>query len=75
MSDVLDDFYRGNLFSRYDLESELEHWENIVKEYEDNDIYPGDSYYQDALGRRDALQEAVNNYESYYDEEGNFIGE
>lgn len=74
MEDVLKDFYAGRLFSRSDLENELERWKEIVADYEAQDVYPGDSYYQNALENRDAYQEAIDEFENYYTEDGTFIG-
>lgn len=60
MLEILKDFHKNkNNVLREDLESELETWIRIVENYEDDDVYVGDQYYQDALGNRGALQEAI----------------
>lgn len=71
MNSVLENFYKG-MASLYDLETELELWDNIVQEYEDNDVYSGDQYYQDALQTQSALKEAIDNFYEYYNEDGSF---
>lgn len=71
MLKVLDDFYKGNGCLN-ELETELEHWSQVVSQYEESDVYRGDRYYQDALDVKEAIQEAVGQYEEYYDENGNF---
>lgn len=58
MLEILKDFHKKDV-SREDLESELQMWSRIVENYEADDVYVGDQYYQDALGNRDALQEAI----------------
>lgn len=73
MKTQLDLFYDGELYRKEDLESELDMYERWVQEYKDKDTYSSDQYYQDVLQTRDALQEALDNYYEYYDEDGNFI--
>jgi len=73
MIDVLKDFYKGDA-SLYDLESALERWNSEVETFEEEDVYVGDQYYQDALQIRDAIQEAIDNYDDYYDDDGCFKG-
>lgn len=73
MNDVLKDFYSGNLFSLRDLEAELERWQEIVDDYRRDDVYSGDSYYQDALTNLEAYQKAIEEYDQYYAEDGTFL--
>ena len=74
MLEVVENFYRG-MGSRYELESALENWRETVEDYENRGVYEGDSYYQEALGIKREIEEALESFDSYYDEEGNFIGE
>jgi hypothetical protein len=71
MSNVLNDFYKGNS-SLDDLTSELEFFQRTVENYQGNDVYIGDQYYQEALQTKKAIEEAINNFYEYYNEDGSF---
>lgn len=73
MNTIIEEFYNGKLFSKYELESEVEKYQQIVKEYEDSGVYQGDSYYQDSLMTLSALKEALEEYDHYYDTDGIYI--
>jgi hypothetical protein len=73
MNELLNDFYSGYLSSFDCLQSEYDSWNRIVEEYENDNVYSGDSYYQDSLGIRSALLEAIEQYEDFYDIDGVFI--
>jgi len=66
---ALDDFYKGTLFSRDELEREIDFWQKVVDEKEENDVYQGDQYYQDDLQALGALREALENFSQYYEEQ------
>lgn len=73
MNSVLESFYNGTLSSRYELESEIERYEEIIQEAEDNGVYEGDSYYQDDLHTLSALKDARDQFDEYYDSDCNYI--
>lgn len=55
------DFATG-MVSMSDLESKLEELEQLVNGYEEDDVYSGDSYYQDALGDVFAFREMLDDF-------------
>jgi hypothetical protein len=71
LSNGLNDFYKGNS-SLEELNVELEVWQRNVEEYQNNNVYSGDQYYQETLQTKEAIEEAINNFYEYYNEDGSF---
>jgi hypothetical protein len=69
---VLEEFYKGTLSSKDQLEREIARCEKGIDDW--GDVYEGDQGFQDDLNELSELKEALDLFYQYYDENCHYIG-